>query len=486
VRRSVLRGLSASALCHETVVATQAQALEVTEEFVSSVDEVNDHFEFAGYECCSLYDCLTVISLRLTDKEKTDYLANLWLIARADKALSDQEKALIDEVQKTIQAKRVHNSGAQKAVESGGFSLTKVGSFANQVQNLEDMVAVAFADSDLAQAEVDLIASFCGMIGVQQEQLDLVTSDVSKRLKKHAPTVPCAKCGAQIQSGARFCPSCGAAVEGAPTPATALEFDVPKTGYAVTFSESTAPGFTAAIELAKQIGPVQTIVKNKRIWYLVSIASDRFPDVFRLAKALSGMRNRAIYKEGEEMDWDEVFGFIWCATRRDQAYNPVEYCFGKDENRINPWGCKQSQMGWSDWSNWFSYGRWQKTGIVNKRNVWVFDKDRIRHDLSTNLHRYRFCPYLSQDWIEAFISAFPQQVEVVEGGPWKYNSAYEESSGCVKVVEKEGEGEFSYTREYFADGVRPRGLAPLQEILIRAFAQCADKPQIAVATLMTK
>lgn len=99
----------------------------------------------------SLYDYLTVIPLGLTDKEKTDYLANLWLVARADKALSDQEKALIDEVQKSIQAKRAHNTAAQKAVESGGFSLTKVGSFADQVQNLEDMVTVALADSDLAQ-----------------------------------------------------------------------------------------------------------------------------------------------------------------------------------------------------------------------------------------------------------------------------------------------------------------------------------------------
>jgi uncharacterized tellurite resistance protein B-like protein len=141
-----------------------------------------------------------VIPLGLTDKEKTDYLANLWLIARADKALSDQEKALIDEVQKSVQAKRAHNTAAQKAVESGGFSLTKVGSFADQVQNLEDMVTVALADSDLAQAETDLIASFCGLIGIQQEQLDLVTSDASKRLKEQAPTVPCAKCSGKHSS----------------------------------------------------------------------------------------------------------------------------------------------------------------------------------------------------------------------------------------------------------------------------------------------
>ena len=250
--------------------------------------------------------------LGLTDREKTDYLANLWLIARADKALSNQEQTLIDEVRKKIQAKRAHNSAAQKSVESGGFSLTKVGSFADQVQNLEDMLAVALADSNLAQPETELIASFCSMIGIQQEQLDLVTSDASKRLKGHAPTVPCAKCGVQIQTDARFCPSCGAAVDGALPATTALEFDIPKTGYAVTFSESTAPGFTAALELAKQIGPVQTALQNKKTWYLASISSDRFVDVIQVAKAISGIRNRAIYYNGQQMDWEDVFGFIWC------------------------------------------------------------------------------------------------------------------------------------------------------------------------------
>src|ERR1043166_5328994 len=116
------------------------------------------------------------------------------------------------------------------------------------------------------------------MNGIQQEQIDFITSDVSKRLKEQTPTVPCAKCGAQVQTGARFCPSCGTAVEGAAPAATALEFDIPKTGYAITFSESTAPGFIAALELAKQIGSVQTIMKHKKNWYLVSVSPDRFVD----------------------------------------------------------------------------------------------------------------------------------------------------------------------------------------------------------------
>jgi uncharacterized tellurite resistance protein B-like protein len=428
-----------------------------------------------------------LIPLDLTDKEKTDYLANLWLVARADKALSDQEETLIAEVQKSIQAKRAHNTAAQKAVETGQFSLSNVGSFAGQVQNLEDMIAVALVDSDLAGPESDVITSFCNLIGIRQDQLDVITSDASKRIKTRTGAVTCIKCGAQMQSDARFCPACGAPVEtGSPATTTPLEFDIPKTGYAITFSESTAPSFATALELSKQLGPVQTALKNKKTWYLVSIPSDRFLELVRIAKALLGIRNRAIYYEGQQVDWDDVFGFMWCADQRDHAYNPLEYCFGKDENRINPWSCKQSRMDWTEWADWFSQGAWQNTGTLSKRNVWRFDKERIRHNLLTNIHRFRFCPYLRYNFIEAVLSSIPEEVEVTDTSPWKYNVIYEELPGSIKIVEREGEGEFTYNREYYADGVRPRGLLPLKEVFARAFEIAEDKPEIPIEALVTK
>jgi Tellurite resistance protein TerB. len=238
-----------------------------------------------------------VSPIDLTDSDKTSYLGNLWLVARADKALSEPERTIIEQVRKNIEAKRSLNAAAQKSVESNTFFLTKVGSFADQVQNLEDMISVALADSDLAQAEADVIASFCGLIGIHQEQLDLVTSEVSKRLKSERSTIVCAKCGAQIQSDARFCPACGVAVQPGKPETVALDFDIPKQGYSIAFCESSAVGFPAALELAKHLGGLQTALKNKKTWYLVTVPRHRFLDAMRMAKALSGIRNRFEYIE---------------------------------------------------------------------------------------------------------------------------------------------------------------------------------------------
>jgi hypothetical protein len=53
-------------------------------------------------------------------------------------------------------------------------------------------------------------------------------------------------------------------------------------------------------------------------------------------------------------------------------------------------------------------------------------------------------------------------------------------------VEREGAGNFSYAREYYADGVRPRGLAALKEILTKAFSIAQIKPEISPQELLTK
>jgi hypothetical protein len=189
-----------------------------------------------------------------------------------------------------------------------------------------------------------------------------------------------------------------------------------------------------------------------------------------LVEALSGMRNRRVYFDGVEKQWDEVFGFAWCAAQRATAYRPVEYCFGKEENRINPWGCKQAQMDWTGWAGWFSYGRWEKVGFIGKKVQWRFDKERIRHELATNLFRFRFCPYLRKELAEAVLRHLPDTVLPESDANWQYNRQYEEVPGAIKVVEEERSDGFLYKNEFWSDGVRPKGLRVLADILSKALA----------------
>ena len=328
-----------------------------------------------------------------SDQEKTDYLANILVLVFADKSLSARETAALEEIRKSIDAKKSVLSAARKAVAGTSYNFIRAGTFADQVRNLEDMLFVALTDNDMDDNETALAREFCQLIGISEEQFDQMVTETSRRCDTASHEVTCPSCSKSATTQARFCPSCGQPLISQDAASIVVEFEIPKMGYAIEFCDSTAATFTTALDLAKATGTMQTASKNKKTWYLASFAANHFSDMIPLATALSGIRNRKVYLDGKELAWDEVFGFIWCATQRAIAYRPVEYCFGKADNRLNPWGCKQAQLDWTDWAQWFSYGRWQKTGFLRTNYVFVFDKDRIRHELATKLYRYRFCPH---------------------------------------------------------------------------------------------
>jgi hypothetical protein len=204
---------------------------------------------------------------------------------------------------------------------------------------------------------------------------------------------------------------------------------------------------------------------------LASFPSGTIAEALPIAEALSGIRNKSAYQNGTEKAWDDIFGFAWCASKRASSYRPAEYCFGKDENRLNPWGCKQARMDWTDWSDWFSYGAWEKSGLMSSKVVWRFDKERIRHELATRLHSYRYCPHLVINLSQAILRNLPDTVDPAKDQSWTFNRSYDESPGCLKVVEKEGSGAYSFTNEYWSDGVRPKGQRLLGDLLKKSTAE---------------
>ncbi len=63
--------------------------------------------------------------------------------------------------------------------------------------------------------------------------------------------------------------------------------------------------------------------------------------------------------------------------------------------------------------------------------------------------------------------------------------SYETSPGAIKVTEREGSGDFVYTSEYYADGVRPKGYGSLADILKKALDEC-KVTDIRVDALLSK
>lgn len=409
--------------------------------------------------------------IELSESEQVVYLANAILLAITDSSLSPRELAALEEIRSKIGAKKGTLNAARKAVESGAYTLSKCGGFASQVINIADMLYVCFVDGELSEKERLIVTDFSKSVGLTEGQFEVMLKNALELVSKLLLKVSCPNCSTDADSKAKFCPNCGTSLSNTAEESIKTDFEIPKSGHAAEFSESTAANFPKALELARKAPKFDSCIRAKKTWYLAHWPEESFIEVARLADALSGIRNRRYYHDGSEVPWDEVFAFVWCANQRNSAYRPVEYCFGKDENQINPWGCKQIRFDWTEWARWFSYGHFKKGGIFKNTYTWAFDKERIRHEVMTNLHHYRRCPYLRPDLIEAVLKTLPEEVEISPSAGWKYSQAYEEVSGSIKVVEIEKSSGYEYKTEYFSDGVRPLGLFTLRQVLTKAFAE---------------
>ena len=409
--------------------------------------------------------------MNLSEEEKIAYLANLVAVSRADGSVSPNETYAIETAQKRIGAKKTALRKADTLAQSDGFSPSMVGSFSVRIANLEDMIAVSLADGTLDHEEKPVVLTFAKNVGITNEQLQLILSEVRASLKSEDATRVCPSCSAKVPRDAKFCPACGVSLElSDKAAAVAVEYSIPKTGVAVEFAESTASGFVDAVRKAKLAPENAECVKGNKTWYMAAWPKEQIEEAVKLVEDLKGMRNRKVWVDAEESRWDDVFGFTWCSEQRNAAYRPIEYCFGVDEKRLNIWGCKNARMDWAKWSVWFSYGCFKKGGLLKSGHIFAFDKKRIRHELETNLYRFRFCPHLNFKLIEAVLENMPDEVEVKPKGDWTYKRDYDESPGSIKIKEKNVDGGYSYTDEYHASGVEPRTPAIGLAILKKAFS----------------
>lgn len=399
--------------------------------------------------------------------EPIPFLANIILVANADGKLSTSELGQLESIRIEMKFKKSDYSAAIRLVEQGNYKPTPVGSFADQVKNLELMLRVAYADDALDKTETSLIIEFGKIIGINQNQLDKLRGEVLAFLKQKEKICP--SCGVSCEAKARFCSKCGLSFA-ATDEIVQSEFKVPTSGLVIEFAESTAASFPSALKIAKEREGFQTYQKNKRTWYVAIYHSGDLKDALPLVESLSGIRNRCLYIDGQEKAWDEIFSFAWCAGERAKAYQSLEYCFGNENNQLNLWGCKQANMDWTEWAKWFCYGRWEKTGILGRKIQWRFDKKRIQHELTTNLFRYRFCPYLRMELSEAILKHLPDTVTPDSDPNWGYHQQ-DEAPGSIKVVVEESIGDSTYTNEYWTNGVYPKGHRVFSDILSKAFRE---------------
>jgi len=140
------------------------------------------------------------------------FIANIMMVAHADGTPSAAVLGQLEAIRKEMNFKKTDYNSAVRLVQNGEYKLTPVGSFSDQVKNLELILRVAYTDDYLNKTEVSLILSFCKATGIHQDQLNKLRNEVLSSLKQKDKMCP--SCRTESASDARFCPKCRTNLKG--------------------------------------------------------------------------------------------------------------------------------------------------------------------------------------------------------------------------------------------------------------------------------
>ena len=373
----------------------------------------------------------------LTPQEEAAFYANVLAVASAEGKIDSNSQVLLEDLQKRLKLKKSVVRLAEKTVFASDWKPLPVGTFAHQVDNIETMVAVAMADEDLTDREQRMIATFANAIGINQLQMDAIVSGVKER-------------------------RLGIPADGSGKLETLVKFDIPNTGVALEFAESTSDRFPDILAAWEAAPMRQKCVKDGKTWYLAAWPNGTLEDLIPLALLLAPLTHKQVRIAGKVSSWWRTLGFARCAEKREKAFNPEAYCFGLDGEwqDPNPWGCREMGLSWSHWERWGQFGRWKQQG---ERWLWHFDKKQLGHEINEGYRLVANCPHRIKGLPEAVLDILPEMVDPITDPDWTYQAVSPETPGSLNVTDG--------TSNTCIFGVAPKHGEVYRTILDKAFAK---------------
>lgn len=354
--------------------------------------------------------------MNLSEAERVSYLANVLSIAGVSGRVTDAEMVALRQAAERVGATARDAAAARQLLNTGHFEPALMRDQDIRIANLEDMLAVAFADGQIEDGESEPIEKLAAAMNYSQTDVDAAVRGAQLRLQK---------------SGIRAGPP---SLESTPKP------------------ESSASSVTR--RPVAETTP-QTTVTLHAPTPAAALGSDDPDTIGHQAP------------EGQPIDQDTAGGIDACMHARCCAADSDAYCFGIGTADLNPWGCRLLRMPWVPGQAWLA------KGLFRDDHAFVFEREAIREELEYGLRGVSDCPYAQPELARCAWAALPSRARA--GLRWSYRPAHgdregidmnvrEYRHGCavdvrrrVAALDPVGDAEW---RRIVRDACHDRGLTP--------------------------
>lgn len=185
----------------------------------------------------------------------------------------------------------------------------------------------------------------------------------------------------------------------------------------VSFGVSTSRNYNIAVERAMKYSTYQETGEGKNVIHSVTFSFDEISDLMSMLDLVGQWKSTALYVDNKMVSYSEISGVLYCYSERQRAYNPDEYCHGKDDATSyndNDLGCRHCGVNLYGWDGLSEFGQMQKDG------TFIVDKDKLIFTVARNLENYMLCPALNIQKIKNKLKAFPDAINPKTNRQWEY------------------------------------------------------------------
>lgn len=202
--------------------------------------------------------------------------------------------------------------------------------------------------------------------------------------------------------------------------------------FVIKFGKSSSQNYPYAVELASRYDTYEKKGDGKNLVHIVSFSPEQLNDFFELYDLVGRWKSCSIYIDGELVPPSKL-SFLWCYRERIKAYDQKAYCYGRDDGHSgndNDFGCRHSRVDLYGWHGLKGYGE------MDRRGVFHVNKDKLRHDVLTNLESYQLCPAFNMETVIKGIDQIPDAIDPRKERDWEYVTDYEDDKVIAVAVRK--------------------------------------------------
>lgn len=199
------------------------------------------------------------------------------------------------------------------------------------------------------------------------------------------------------------------------------------------FGKSTSKNYEFAVQQAMKHSSYNEHTADKDVIHKVTVGLDEIDYLRSLLDTVGQWKSTKLYLNNSPILYSNVSQVLYCYSQREKAYNPEEYCFGRDDANTyndNDLGCRHCGVNPYSYQGLAGFGQMQSDG------TFVIDKNKLVYTVARNLENFLICPALNPKKIEQKLKGFPDQINPKRNKQWEYVTDYTDGKEIAMTVRK--------------------------------------------------